>query len=421
MDLTLPAAAAAASAATPATLALNAWRSADPVLGMALLMIVALLAAEALARWLKLPRTIGPMLAGVLASPVALDLIQRTELDPWKPLLDLAVGVLVFELGTRLQPRWLMANPWLALQSLLESALTFIAVTWALTALGASPWSAAMAGAVAMASSPVITMCVLHECQPRGQATDRLLLLSAINSVLAVLALKGWGIAASMGGAAPGQDAFGILGNAVFVLCGSFLLGVGAGLLIEGVSRVARLGQNVAVLHMAVVVLAAMLAQPWKLSSLLTLLVAGIFARWRMGHRLSVEPQLGSAGVALSTLLLISLGVLSTLQGSLQLWPWVLAIIGARWLAKTLAIVALARPSSLGWRQSLGLGLALQPMSSIAVLLTADTFGWPASLPTPEAAVLQALLIATTLMQLSGPLWIQLGLGRVADEQLRKT
>ncbi|WP_442975466.1 cation:proton antiporter domain-containing protein, partial [Salmonella enterica] len=95
----------------------------------------------------------------------------RTDLDPWKPLLDLAVGVLVFELGTRIRPRWLIDNPMLALQCIAEAAFAAAAVTIGLTLLGAPPMSAALVGAVAMATSPVITMAAVHETQPRGQVT----------------------------------------------------------------------------------------------------------------------------------------------------------------------------------------------------------------------------------------------------------
>ena len=76
----------------------------------------------------------------------------------------------------------------------------------------------------------------------------------------------------------------------------------------------------------------------------------------------------------------------------------------------------LARPSGLGWRQSLGLGLALQPASALTVLMTSSTLGWPTTLPQPETVLLQALLVALTLMQLSGPVWLQLGLAVVAQE-----
>ena len=76
----------------------------------------------------------------------------------------------------------------------------------------------------------------------------------------------------------------------------------------------------------------------------------------------------------------------------------------------------LARPSGLSWRQALGLTLALQPMSSLAVLLVADDFHWSAQLPGMDPAVMQALLVAAAAMQLTGPLWLKLALQRVAGE-----
>jgi len=115
-------------------------------------------------------------------------------------------------------------------------------------------------------------------------------------------------------------------------------------------------------------------------------------------------------------LLLISLGVLFSFDGVQQVWPWVLALVGARLLGKGLGVVLLARPSGLGWRQAAGLTLALQPMGSLAVLLVADNLRWASQLPGFDPAVMQALLISASLMQLSGPLWLDAGLRRVAGE-----
>jgi Kef-type K+ transport system membrane component KefB len=170
------------------------------------------------------------------------------------------------------------------------------------------------------------------------------------------------------------------------------------------------------VLQLALVILAALLAVAWGLSPFMTLLVAGMTARSRMRHRLTVEPYLGSAGAALTVMLFVSFGVLSTLTDLTKLWPWVLAIILARLIGKGIAIFATARPSGLSWRQAAALTLALQPMSSLSVLLVADSFGWRTQLPGADGNVIQALLVATTLMQLSGPLWTLLPLRHVARE-----
>jgi Kef-type K+ transport system membrane component KefB len=394
---------------------LEGLRGADPVLGIAVLIIVAVVVGEAVRRWTRLPASCGQMLVGVIASPLALRLIERTELDPWKPLLDLAIGVLVFELGARIRPRWLLDNPALALQCVAEAALAALAVTGALVALGAPTMSAALVGAVAMATSPVIAMTAVHETQPRGQVTERLLIMTALNSVLAVLALKVWRVIATAD--APLQAEWpAALADTVYVVCGSFLLGALIGLALNWLSGPIRRADARGVLQIGLLVLGALLATQWSLSPLLALLLAGMVARERLGHRLSVEPHLGVAGAALTVLLFVSLGLVSTLESFGLLWPWVLAIILARAAGKGVAVALLTRSSGLAWQQSAALTLALQPMAPLAMLLGASTYGWPTDLPVIDAGVLQALLIAVTLMQLTGPIWAQLALREVAGE-----
>jgi len=379
-------------------------RGADPVLGLAVVVLAALVLASLLHRRLELPRLLGYLLVGAVASPVVLGLLQRTDIDPWKPLIDLAVAALVFELGTRLRPRWLIDNPWLAASSALEAAVAGMAVYLALIALGAPKASAAAAAACAAATSPVITMAAFLEARPRGQVAERLLMLSAINSVLAILAIKLWPVLAhSQGLSAPASLT--LLANACVVIFGSLLLGLACGVLLDRLGRLHDEAATMPVLQLALVILAALLATAWGLSPFIALLVAGMTARSRMRHRLTVQPYLGSAGAALTVLLFVSFGVLSTVLDWRELWPWVLAIVLARLLGKGAAVFATARPSGLSWRQAGALTLALQPMSSLSVLLVADSFGWGQQLPGADPSVIQALLITTTLMQLSGPLW----------------
>ena len=391
---------------------LEGLRAADPVLGLALLMVLAVVLADWLQRHAKLPRACGYMLVGAIASPLVLRVIERPELDHWKPLSDLAIAVLVFELGTRIRPRWLLDNPWLAATCLLEGALAGMAVAASLIWLGAPVLSAAVAATVAMSTSPAVTLVVLHEARPRGQVTERLLMMTAVNSVMAMLSLKIWHVVAESS-QRHFIDAF---TGAVDLVAGSFLLGAVCGLLLELLSRRTRGSGALPVLQIALVTIASLLAVQWTLSPLLALLVAGVVARARMRHGLTVEPQLGSMGALLVVVLFIFFGLLLTLDHLGSLWPWVLAIIGARALGKGAAVALLARPSGLGWRQALALTIALQPMSSLAVLLAVDTFAWASELPGMDRSVLQALLAASALMQLTGPLWTTFALHRIAKE-----
>lgn len=392
-----------------------ALRGADPVLGLALVVLVALIAANALHRHLRLPRLFGYLLVGAVASTAALDLLSRADLDPWKPLIDLGVAALVFELGTRLRPRWLLDNPWLTASCVLEATLAALAVGLALVSLGAPAASACVAAAVAAATSPVITMAAVLEGRPRGQVAERLMTMSAFNSVLAILGIKLWPLWGQLG-STPAHDVSTLLASAAVVIFGSVLLGMAGGWVLDRASRLDGQATTMPVMQIAMVILVALLAVALGLSPLMTLLVAGVTARARMGHRLTVEPHLGSAGAALTVLLFVSFGVLSTLRDLGQLWPWVLAIVLARLAGKGIAIAATARPSGLSWRQAIALTLTLQPMSSLAVLLVADSFSWRGQLAGADSAVMQALLIATTLMQISGPLWALWPLQHIARE-----
>jgi Kef-type K+ transport system membrane component KefB len=418
----LSAASAAANALAPATAAsaplwtLEGLRAADPVLGIALLMLTALVVAEALHRAWRLPRACGYMLTGAIASPLVLRLLDRLELDPWKPLIDLAIGALLFELGTRIRPRWLLDNPWLALSCVLQSLLSGALVGVVLVGLGAPGLTAAVVATVAMASSPVILMAVAHETGSRGQVTERMLLMTAVNAVIAVVGLKVLRVVLASDAASPGDELIRALTSALRVISGSFLLGLACGFALDRLSPLVRGTPAMPVLQIALVITASMVAAQWTLSPLLALLVAGMTARARMRHGLTVEPHLGSAGAVLNVLLFICLGLLFTLDGLLTVWPMVLAIIVARLAGTGLAVGLLARLSGLGWRQAAGLALALQPMSSLVVLLAADTFGWGSQLPGLHEPTFQALLVAITLMQFTGPVWTQLSLRRLARE-----
>ena len=401
---------------TPALRWFSAPLDVDPVLGLALAMLVAVVVANALHRLLRLPRLVSHMLVGALASPPALGLLQRTDLDLWKPLIDLAIAVLVFELGSRLRPRWLLDNRWLALSCVLEALFAAAAVGTALVAMGAPLAAAVLAAAVAASTSPIIVIASVHDLRPRGQVSERLMMMCAMNSVLAMLAIKVWPLLGLAGQGTLADDALRWASSALFVFSGSFLLGLAGGWVLDRASRLSQHPASLSVLQLSLVMLSATLASHWALSPLLTLLIAGVTARSLMGQRLTVETGLGSAGAALTVLLFVCMGLLFTIDGWQQLWPWVLALIGARFAGKAVAVALLAWPSGLAWRQALALTLALQPMSSLAVLLVLADFDWSSQLPGADATLLQALLVAGALMQLSGPLWVQFALQRVAGE-----
>ncbi|MFP3560897.1 sodium:proton exchanger, partial [Paraburkholderia sp. SIMBA_049] len=69
-------------------------------------------------------------------------------------LINVALGLLLFELGSRLDLKWIRRNPWLIASSLAEATLTFVLVLFVMLALGVSGMVALVLSAIAIATSP---------------------------------------------------------------------------------------------------------------------------------------------------------------------------------------------------------------------------------------------------------------------------
>ena len=186
---------------------LEGLRNADPLLGLALVMLLGVLVADALHRLTRLPRVMGMMLVGALASPFALRLIESAELDPWKPLLDLAIGVLVFELGSSHSAALAARKP---------MACRKLRARGAAGRSGGDRGSGcARARRCCLPRWPARSRCRRRlssrwrwstRRKPRGQVTERLLLAAALNSIVAMLAVKAWRVVAAAGLPSPGVE-----------------------------------------------------------------------------------------------------------------------------------------------------------------------------------------------------------------------
>ena len=90
----------------------------------------------------------------------------------------------------------------------------------------------------------------------------------------------------------------------------------------------------------------------------------------------------------------------------------VLLLIMARALAKLLSVLVLAHYSGIGLRQAMALGVALIPMSSVALLLTLDT---GVAFPAFGSGLGLVLMSCIVILELAGPIMVQ-GALRTAGE-----
>src|SRR5688500_541692 len=388
----------------------------SPALWLALTLVVAVLLGEALVRHLRLPRIVGYIGIGVLLGPGGLGLIPQLPATEWRLVVDLALGILLFELGSKVNLRWLKANPWIAATSLLESVATFTAVFWVLTLFDVAGAAAAVVATIAIVTSPAIVVRTVTESRAQGQVTDRLLLMTALNCIYAVIFHK---LAVA---AMHGQTGVSFVHTAlqpIYLLGGSALLAWLFGITFERIHHyLGRHEETFSFVLFGMIAFATIMASTLKLSPILVLLAAGLITRYRRQRPRTFPPHFGSAGAVLVVLMFIANGLAADLGGVWESFVLVLLLIAVRATAKLLAVLALANSSGIGLRQALALGVALVPMSSVALLLTLDT-----GLRFPEFASGLGMVLMSTIviLELVGPILVQVALRRAGETPEKKT
>ncbi len=364
----------------------------DAILWAGLALVTAGLAGELLWRAWRLPRVTGYAIIGLIAGKAGLGVIDASADGLSRPLLDVALGLLLFELGGRLDLRWIRRNPYLILSSIAESTLTFGFVLIALTLLKVPTMPSIVIAAIAMATSPAMVIQLKMELRAGGQVTQRLITLTALNSVYAVVIEK---LAAGVLHQEIYGNTLATILQPLYLLIGSlvlaFLLARACSLLMQ---RLPVNDEHSFVALFGLVLLAIAIARIFKLSTILALLAAGIVVK-NSDERPQLWPShFGSAGWLL-TVILFALTLTSFQWRDIALGG--LAAIGlivGRFAGKLFGVLIFAKPSGLDWKQGVALGVALTPMSTLAYLLIDDMYMlYPDYDPTLRAIIMCSIVV----------------------------
>lgn len=369
---------------------------------LALALILAGLSGELAHRVFRLPRITGYILTGLLGSVLGLG--ERTALSQssLRPVIDLALAFLLFDLGTRVNLRWLRHNPALALNSLLESLIGATVVALLLMALGLDTSAALIVAALSMATSPAIVVRVVTEMRATGQVTERLQTLAALNSLYAIITVKlaSAGLALIEGG----PSALAWLGP-IYLLAGSILVALLLARTITTLNRRTDLREdNGLLLLLGSLLFALALAEVLRLSPLLVPLLAGMSLSLSSDRSRAWPAHFGLAGSVLAALLFLASGLSIAPAALLTAGIAAVVLIAGRLLGKLLPTLLLARKSGLSYRQALALGLALTPMSGIAFVLAAD---FMSDFPESGARVGEIALASLCILEIVGPIVLQ--------------
>lgn len=374
------------------------------------LLLAGLLGGEIVNRLLALPRITGYVLAGIACGPMALGWVQGPLLNEARVFVDLALGLIMFELGARLDFAWLARNRWLSVAAVGESLGAFFAIYLALLYAGFAPLLAGCAAAVGTATSPAVVMLVTQELRASGQITERMLLFTAVNCAVAFVVLTlllplvhlqyraGWGSA---------------LLHPFYILFGAALLGFGACQIMLWLARwLGKREDRQFVLQVGMIVLVVGLARAADVTVGVSLLAFGVFARNRDFSHALLPLRFGYAGQLLFVVLFVLTGASLDFGFLAQAAGVAAAFIVARFLGKAAAILAFGRLSGLRAGGAGLLSVSLLPMSGLAVVMVWDTAALFPAFGTELAAV---VLSAVAILELIGPLATQFALRRAGE------
>ena len=352
-------------------------------------------------RWTGLPRISFYGLVGFVLAAPQLGVLPRPETGEALLLADVGFGLILFELGYRINLHWLRTNPWIGVTGVVEAGLTFAGVYLVANAFGAPLFDRLMLASLSMATSPATVVRVINEQKSSGQVTERALHLCALNCVLAVFAFNA---AVGLWIFRTSEDVGDALWNSLVVLGVSAFTGAVFGLVVPGVLRLlGKLTQDATVAFALAVILLVAITYALGLSPVVAALAFGLTARHRRVAFSQAQRNFGALGELLTVVLFVFAA--STLDWR-RVWAGALlavALVLVRLLAKTAGVTAFAHLSGISWRKGALTGVALTPLSVFVILLIEHARH--AGVAVVEE--LRAVAAVTMLLEVFGPIILQ--------------
>lgn len=202
--------------ANPAAGLLTAVRDANDVAGggrhttllaIGALAAVAFAAAALSRRWLPVSEVVVFLAVGMAAGHSGLHVIADSTLRSLAPVTALALGAIVFLIGTQLDLTRLLPIGRTVVAISLTGSVATAAVTYlALRAFGLVPPVAFLLAALSPSTAPVTIRAVVSERKASGRLTEHLLAVTALNNVATAL-LFGIGAPFAFAAMSPNADA----------------------------------------------------------------------------------------------------------------------------------------------------------------------------------------------------------------------
>lgn len=336
----------------------------NPVAQFGLILLLGLLGGEVARLSRVFPQISGYIIVGFLVGPNGFNLATPTLLSGSTFFIDIALGLILFDLGRHLDFNWLRHDRGLLPMALTESFLTFTLIFFVLV-LFKFPWlPSALAATIATATSPAVVMMVAHDISSEGPITRRTMILTSLNNLFALTLFTILLPITHLKGSTTQI----ISEHITYRLLGSVILGLSMFIITIALSRLTgKNKESQFVLFVGAIALSIGLAISLNLSTMLTLFTLGVAARnVDRKHNLS-EVDFGWFARLFFILLFVVTGIYLKFAGLWIATGIVLIFIFVKIVAKLFGVLIFSRVSHLTHRQALALGLTLSPMAELAI------------------------------------------------------
>lgn len=386
----------------------------DSLALFSLLLVTGLQFGEWLHRHWNWPKLIGYVLAGMLCGPSLLGWISIEALTQARPIADAALGLLMLEVGRRLDLSWLRRTPELLRSTSLDISLSFLLIflfAWLLA--GLSPAWAAATAAVTMASAPAVVLLTIEEARGQGQVSERILLHTAIGSAASFVAFA---VVLGVVHAEQSNDWQNALIHPLWVAFGAWLVAAsGAACALRIATALPKRSLPQVFVLIACAMLAIGCARMLAVPVFLTLFLMGVMLAARDRRQVLRYTELPEGHWLLAIVLFVIVG--ASLPWQEFGWLSLLQAIGLLLVRASAKLLALQwAGGSLSRRRRLLVGLGIQPLSATAVFMVYEL---AALYPEVGRSALALPLFAAAIMELLGPVLCRWSL-RQAGESLEQ-
>ncbi|RJG07003.1 cation:proton antiporter [Noviherbaspirillum cavernae] len=351
-----------------------------------------------------IPRITGYLLVGFILGEGGLQWLSGDVLKLAHTFSDIALALVVYQLGRYVDVGWLRHEKWLA-ATVLSGALLCFGLVWStLEWVGVARPLAMVAGVLAIATAPAVVMVVVRDLKAEGHVTRRLAAMTALNNLVALLAAC---ILLPLVATESATSIETMISSTLYSLFGSLLLAYVTYRLMMPLARLlGRERSRQFVLVIAIITLTIGAAHALKLPVLLTMLAFAILSKNLDIQYDLMELEFGVANELFIVMLFVTIGASIQLSDLRMVALPVAVLIGARTLALACSIFAFARPAKLKWRQAGLLTLGTLPMAEAGLGLSQIFSIYP-----HMAASIAPLLAGTLIvLELIGPIATQFAL-----------